>query len=155
MRVLQNGGLLAFLLVGIFSSCFAFADGYTCFAKANAERGFNFAFEISVEPASVGGRIVLKAGNQQKVLGIVSETGTLDGSDPSQKPAFDLTLGLIGEEDVSGVSTADLDLVKTLEVFRAEIEGGDEVFVYKLFDESKQIGGTILISGRGTSCLPN
>lgn len=36
----------------------------------------------------------------------------------------------------------------------SEVTGGDEVLVYKLFGKSKQVGGTILVSGMGTSCLP-
>lgn len=101
-----------------------------------------------------GGSIVLKTGNHKKDLGVVSEAGVLNGSDPAQKPAFEMTLGLIAEEDVSGIASSNLKRVKTIEVYRAEAADGDEVLVYKLFDRRKQIGGTIMISGMGTACLP-
>ena len=142
------------MLFGAFSAAGSHAGNYECFAQANADRGFNFDFYISVEPASVGGQIVLKAGDRQRVIGTVSETGLLDRADATQRPAFDLTLGYIGAEDVSGIPASSLSLVKTIEVFKAVSADGDEALVYKLLDGNSQIGGAVMISGMGTACLP-
>jgi hypothetical protein len=61
---------------------------------------------------------------------------------------------LIWEEDVSGIAEPDLNRVNLIEIFRAQLKGDDEALVYKLMDGDKQIGGTVLISGNGTACLP-
>jgi hypothetical protein len=143
---------IAFLAILLSSS--AYANTYECFAKANTARGFDFDFSISVEPAAVGGQILFKIDEHPIVLGTVSEVGSIRGADPAQKAAFDATLGLIWEEDVSGIAEPDLNRVNLIEIFRAQLKGDDEALVYKLMDGDKQIGGTVLISGNGTACLP-
>lgn len=149
--------LLFISFATIFSalaSAGAQAGSYECFAKANADRGFKVDFTISVNPASVGGQILLKVNGRQKVLGVISEAGLLNRDNTTQKAAFDLTLGLVGAEDVSGIPEGSLEKVKSIEVFRAKTADSDEVFVYKLLSGNTQMGGTILVSGMGTACLP-
>lgn len=141
------------VIAAVFSASAASAETYTCSAKANPNRGFESAFQISLDSTAVGGKMVLIANGAKRLIGTISEAAAIDGTDPAQKQAFDATLGMIAEEDVSGVAEKDLSLVDKLVVYRAEIAGGDEALVYRLFASGKQLGGTFFVSGMGTSCL--
>jgi hypothetical protein len=145
---------ICLILVSWYSIATAKTNTYTCVAKANPDRGINVGFEISVVPADIGGKIIIKIGSGQKVIGIVSEVGSLSRVNDQQTEAFAATLGYIGEEDVSGIPESNLDQVKTIEVFIAKTKDNDETLVYKLFSADKQIGGSIVVSGVGTACLP-
>jgi hypothetical protein len=135
-------------------SALASAQDYVCVAKANPNRGFNSGFEIHVSPAAVGGKMVLSAGGQQKVIGTVSQVATLDKNSPSQKPAFDLTLGLIAETDVSGVPSSNLNKISAVKIMKVMTADGDEFSTFQLMNGSTQIGGTFMGSGLGTACMP-
>lgn len=145
---------LSVILIGSCLANASAAASYECFAKANANRGLNFDFIIFLDSGSVGGQIVLKTRGNQKVLGNVLEAVVLDRNNVGQRPAFDLTLGFIAEEDLSGLSKSSLAQVRTIEIFKSETAGGDEIAIYKLLSGSKQIGGTVLIAGMGTACRP-
>jgi hypothetical protein len=148
----------SFILITSFAAIFyaplAHAENYECFAKANANRGFKSDLRIAIAPAGIGGKIIAKTKAQDKELGIVSQVDSLDRSKPADKTAFEATLGYLNEEDVSGIAPKDLNRVSIIEVLRAQTTNDDEVMVYKLFAGEKQIGGSILISGMGTACLP-
>lgn len=129
------------------------AGTYQCTVKANPERGFDSAFQVRVAPAAIGGEITLLANGQTRRLGIVSDVGSLSRADANQREAFAMILGLIHEEDVSGVAAGDLQKVSMIHFFKADLPDGDEVFVYQLFSGNKQIGGTFSPSAMGTACL--
>jgi hypothetical protein len=137
----------------IFSAYASLAHGqdYNCFAKANPERGFNSDFNILLQPATIGGQMILKVGVKQMPLGTISEVGVLNSSDPALKPAFDATLGLISEVDVSAVAEKDLANISSMQIFKAITASGEEMIVYQLFVGVYQIGGTFMGSGLGTA----
>lgn len=141
------------ILISAFSRA-SYAQGYECFAKANPNRGFNFDFTIRLNSTSIGSVIFLEANGVQAEINKISQTSILSRANATQKDAFDLTLGYIAEEDVSGVSQNNLDQITSIEIFMGENVGDEETIVYKLFSGSQQIGGTISISGLGTACVP-
>jgi len=145
------------MTTGILLSCLsslAYGQDYACVAKANPDRGFNSGFEIQLSPAAIGGQMKILANGKQKILGIISETGSLSSSNSAQKPAFDMTLGLIAEADLSGIQEADLRKVSSINRFKVPAPDGDEILVFQIFAGNHQIGGTFMASGLGTACLP-
>lgn len=141
-------------LVLILSSSLVYGQDYSCHAQANPNRGFNMDFDIQVTPAAVGGQIILSTGGKQRPLGALSEVGSIDKSNVSQKEAFDMTLGLIGESDVSGIQAGDLKNVSSINILKETTADGDEIIIFQLFESSTQIGGTFMASGLGTACRP-
>lgn len=150
----KNILVISALLISLASAANAQSEKYECQAKANPERGLDFDFTISASPAKVGGNIVMTADFGQKIIGVISEVGTLNKATAKEAPAFEATLGYIGEEDVSGIAEKNLSQVTAIEIIKTQTADGDEASIFKLFAGDKQIGGTILISGMATACLP-
>jgi hypothetical protein len=132
----------------------AYAQDYSCHVKANSNRGFSSDFDVEVSPAAVGGQISLIGKSGKKPFGTVAEAVLISRALVTEKQAFDLTLGLIAEQDVSGIAPQDLGQVTSIRIFKAPAAGGDETIVYQFLAGNKQIGGTFMTSGLGTSCLP-
>lgn len=139
------------LIITSILSANAHAESYECIAKENPNFGFPSEFSILVDSTQVGGQILLKANNTETVLGMITETGIVD---KNQGDAFELVLGFISEESVSGISVTQLSQVNKIEVYRSEAADGNEILVYKLLNGTIQLGGTVMISGMGTACLP-
>jgi hypothetical protein len=145
--------VLSFGFAFLFLSLPARAQSYACRAIANPARGFPVAFEIHVIGTGPVSQMFILMNEKQRRLGNVSEITTLSAKDTSQRPAFDYTLGRVSEPDVSGVAPQNLGRVSAIQIFKGE-RGENEVLVLRLFSGSRQIGGSFLISGMGTSCLP-
>jgi hypothetical protein len=144
--------VLTFLFITTLASV-GFATDYTCFAKANPERGFSTDFEVTLKPAAVGGDFVLKINGNEIPMEKISQATRVESSDPSMKDAFDYMLGLMSEEDVSGVNAKDIAKITALEIFSATAANGDELMVYQYFIGSKQVGGTFFAAFHGTACI--
>lgn len=157
----MNGvNMRALFLIGVVIAAVAFpvvhanAQEYRCFAKANPPRGFNYDVDILISPPVKGGVICVSVNRNRMTLATVVEVATYHRSDLAQKIHFERLLNQIKDQDVSGLSIRDLALVNVIEAFKTWTPHGDEVLVYRLFDGNRQIGGTVLISGRATACLP-
>jgi hypothetical protein len=132
----------------------SWADDYSCQAKANPAVGLGFEFQVGATPADVGGALTMSAGGVVQSLGIISGVSELDSSDPNELNAFEMTVGMFSDEAVSGIKEADLASITSITVFSIDNTQGLEVYLYKFFAGTKQIGGTIVVSMMGTACLP-
>jgi hypothetical protein len=50
---------LIVLIVVVFMTATAYAEGYSCHAKANPDRGFDIGFDLLVDNVKVGSEIVI------------------------------------------------------------------------------------------------
>lgn len=126
---------------------------YTCLAKANPTRGFEFEFKIELSDRKLKSEIFIETKKQKKLLGLITEMDVLERNNPATGNAFSAILGFLNEEDVSGVPAKDLKNVNKIEYFKSLGEE-DEITLFNLFNGSKQVGGSIVISGLGTACVP-
>jgi len=137
-----------------FPVVYAKADDYRCFAKANPPRGFNYDVDILISPPVKGGVICVSVNRNRMALATVVEAAAYYRSDLAQKNQFERLLEQIKDQDVSGVNSRDLALVNVIDSFKTWTPHGDEVIVYRLFNGNRQLGGTVMISGNATACLP-
>ncbi len=144
--------LKSVVLIIILACPTAQADEYNCYAKVNPQRGFNFDFIIRIDSTTVDGQMIIKAGFTELILAVVTETGSFKRDEKTQQDAFDKTLAMLDEEDVCSVS--DTTLVETIKYLRAVAPTGEEAMVYRLYDKNSQIGGTFMMGGAATSCVP-
>ncbi|MBX9769245.1 MAG: hypothetical protein K2X47_18355 [Bdellovibrionales bacterium] len=121
---------------------------YKCDAPANPNRGFKTAFSVEVKGERPGAEIIVTAANGKKqVVGKVTSLSTVF---KKQGAPFQNIIGLISEEDISGVK--QIDEVDRIETVNSR-SGEQEVLVIRLFVNKTQIGGTFLINMMGTACL--
>ncbi|MGZ3696259.1 MAG: hypothetical protein ACXWQO_19860 [Bdellovibrionota bacterium] len=146
--------LFAVSLIAAGASAQAAEIGYECFAKANPNRDFSSDMTVDAQPAKVGGQMLVKVKGVEKKLGTFSEDSWLVRSNPAHKEAFEQVLGYLNEEDVSGIAAKDLNNVAEINALRVVLPGDDEAYIYRLFDDKTQIGGSVIISGSGTACIP-
>jgi hypothetical protein len=132
----------------------AFGSSYQCAVKANPDEGIPFSFTIVVAQTSFGDEIQMIADGDVKLAAPVTEATSLSKDNLEEAAAFSVSLGFVGSESVSGISGKNYNSISSMEIFRAELPGGDEILVYKIFDDRKQIGGSLLMSGMGAPCLP-
>ncbi len=126
------------------------AAAYQCLAKKNPNRGLMTDMLIDVTPAEVGGEIAVTVNGARNVVATVAEAGVLP---KSAGGAFSAVLGLLHEPDVSGIAAADLDRVSSLTVLKGAL-GDDEILVVRMFAGDEQIGGSLMMAGQGSACLP-
>jgi hypothetical protein len=146
--------VLTFLFITTLASV-GFAADYSCFAKANPERGFSTDFEVTLKPAAVGGELILKINGNEIPMAKISDARRIESSDASMADAFNLTLGLLGEEDVSGLTATEIAKVTALGIFYATAANGDELMVYQYFIGNTPAGGTFFAASHGTACIKN
>lgn len=141
-------------LMGVAAATISTAQtaDYQCFAKANPERGFTVGMHVLVEKAVGGGKIALKIQGIEKTTGIVNEVQTVHRANPDDTNAFDAIIRLVGLEDVSGLKSSQLGRVSHISVIEGMLTDGQEIYLYRLFAGSSQIGGTVLVAGFGTAC---
>lgn len=138
----------------VFVGFQAHAADYLCSAAANPNRGFETAFQVQISPDQNGGDVSIITIAKSKV-GTVSRVVTLSDNDEATHDAFQLTLNLIAEKDVSGLDNpSTVSSIQAIEVSLAT-PGDHELKLFKLFDKTgKQIGGTILADMHGDACVP-
>lgn len=129
---------------------------YGCHVAANAERGFDEAFTVEISSIQEGGKVLLVLDNQPKELGKIAKINSLhrNAGSTAEQAAFDATLGLIGEEDISGVSADQLGKISSIVKFSIAAGDGVEVAVFRLFNDATQMGGTFFFDGLATACIP-
>lgn len=130
-------------------STFAYADSYECFAKANPNRGFSADFSIQVVSDEAGGEVYIEASAKSTRLGTVVQSMTVGKSEDF----FAHILGLIWEEDVSGVQQEKMSEVDSVRIIEVQPTSEENIFIYQLLAGSKQIGGTFFLGGRATACV--
>ena len=141
---------LPLFLIAVITS--AHAADYQCFAPANPERGFSIAMQIVVDQAVPGGKITVKANGVEKPFATVKEVSTVHRANPHETDAFDAVVRLVHEEDVSGLKSSQFGRLTHIEAIGATLTDGNELYLYRLFADKAQIGGTVLAAGYGTAC---
>lgn len=126
----------------------AFADSYSCHVAVNVDRGIELAMDATVEPFANGGTLSMTIEGRTFEMGKVEVTTLTKSSS-----AFALTLGRIGESDVSGIHSSALGSIDRIEFARLQ-EDEREMTVYRIFSGTKQLGGTFESDGIGSACLP-
>lgn len=137
-----------------FSVSYAQSDEYRCYAKANPARGFHFDIDILMSSPSKGGVIRMAFNRNRLLLASISDTATYYRFDMAHRAIFQFLLEQIKDEDVSGVNQQSLAAVNTIEILKSRNPYGEEIAVFRLFADKQQVGGTVMISGRATACLP-
>lgn len=153
------------LLLSVFLTLPAHADfgpmpaelptGYECDVPANPERGLPISVTIKLKgPDAEGAMAVTSANGQERALGFVSKIETLEKNKPEHEGAFQLTLGMFHEQDVSGLAPADVNKVSSIRAYEID-HPTTEVKLFRFFGaKNQQLGGSILLGGMGTRCLP-
>jgi hypothetical protein len=127
---------------------------YECDVPANPGRGLPVAVTIQLQGGAADGAMAVAVSEKgEQALGIVSKVTNLYPGDSALKGAFDLTIGLVHERDVSGIAPADIAAVNYITVYEIDHPTA-EVKLFRLFEGKKQLGGTLLMNGQGTRCLP-
>ena len=142
--------IIHFALATLLLGSLAHGETYTCHGGPNSNRGFNYDFDVQVDPVAKGGKIIVHANDKNKSAGIIALVTIITPNEP----VFAKTLGQIGEPDVSGVPAAELKNVTSIALYGGDSPDGDAVSILRLFNDSTQIGGTFMAYGMGTACLP-
>lgn len=130
------------------------AADYLCHVPANPERGLPVSVDIKVTPDGEKGMTLALSDKGEQPLGYVEKIERLEKSNPQHKGAFDLTLGMFHEQDVSGLSPDQVDKVDSILAYAIDHPTA-EVKLFRFFEGKKQLGGSLLMNGQGTRCLPN
>ncbi len=140
------------LALALFSSP-AFAADYVCHVDANPDRGLPVSVDIKITPDDKGGMTLAVSEKGEQPLGFVEKKERLEKWNPDHKGAFELTLGMMHEQDVSGLSAERLEKVDSITAYTIDHPTA-EVKLFRFFEGKKQTGGTLLMNGLGTRCLP-
>lgn len=139
------------IFFSLFISAFsAQAAAYSCFAVANADRGFPQDLQIQVAEVAPGGEAILRTGGQSYPMPPVFKVNTFVA--PGELDVLVYFVGMYGEKDVSGVSPEDLEKINKVEIITLKDDAGPQILNY--FIDDKQVGGTLAMDLHATACLP-
>lgn len=141
----------------MLGASFAFAkksESYSCKTEIDLEHGFDRILKFNLSEISDNGHGQISGESLNLDLGKISVITVLNKQDASKKHIFDLVLGYISSGGATVTGVQDPGAVERITAY--EFNGDEnEIKVFRLYNSADaQIGGTLLINGHGTACLP-
>jgi hypothetical protein len=121
---------------------------YECHTVANPRMELLHAIHVWVAPPEVSGQMIANAGQASVGFGIVMEVENIKRGDTR----FEILQNIYHSFELSAVS--DFSKVSRIVVYTNHAMYDDESSVLRYFEGSRQVGGTLVIRGSPTSCVP-
>jgi hypothetical protein len=145
---LTTVAFLSIFTLSVLVKAGTMSSNYECQAVANDNLDFPNPVHVWVTPAGVSGRMIGNDGQGNVSFGIVMEVEDLKRGDAK----FEINLNLYHAMDLSGLSNPSR--VTRILVYTNHAIYDEQSSVYRYFEGSQQVGGTLVLRGSPIACLP-